>query len=315
MITSGSWISSCLPDDKVGATESYTQMYLAMDELQIFHVRGGNLLLTGQPKRGTSLAKSTLEVPLSEEKLSNQTLTTGQIGVMLHPTSTDVLEFSFFHILANPSKEFRIVHLEPFVLLRRWTGEAVLRILVHKVALGGPRTCYFAYIPPRKLALVQTKNSGNLTFSFVKWPEPACVNMAMTRSINKRISVGIVDLCRINILSYVPWSDFTTFNDRFLGSRDKCVDDFIGDLSSRVRFLFAVQVRHISWAKTASTECVPMSLLGIHERRLQESSNRYKEPAPPNSEPLYRPWTTESCKANPLMVYPGLGFNGIMCAY
>lgn len=122
-------------------------MYLAMDELQIFHVCGGDLLLTGQPKRGTSLAKSTLEIPLPEKKLSNQTLTTGQIGVMLHPTSTDVLEFSLFHVLTNPSKEFRIVHLEPFVLLGRGTGEAVLRILIHEVALGGPGTCYFAYIP------------------------------------------------------------------------------------------------------------------------------------------------------------------------
>lgn len=116
---------------------------------------------------------------------------------MLYPASADVLEFSFFHILTNSSKEFRIVHLEPFVLLGRRTGEAVLRIFIHEVTLGGPGTCHFAYIFPCESVLTQ-RNSGNPggpTFGFVKWPEPTGINVAMARSINKGISISVVDLC------------------------------------------------------------------------------------------------------------------------
>lgn len=106
--------------------------------------------------------------------------------------------------------------------------------------------------------------------------------MTMTCSINKGVSVSVVDLCRIDIISHISCGDFAAFGDRLLKSRDECIDDFIGDLSGRVRFLFAAQVRHLSCAKTANTGYVPMSLLEIRGRRLQESSNRYKEPEPPN---------------------------------
>lgn len=160
---------------------------------------------------------------------------------MLYPASADVLEFSFFHILTNSSKEFRIVHLEPFVLLGRRTGEAVLRIFIHEVALGGPGTCHFAYIFPYESVLTQRNLSkpGNLTFGFVKWPEPTGVNVAMPRGINKGISISVVDLCRIDIISHISRCNLTAFDNRFLRSWDKCIHDFIGDLSGRMRFLFA----------------------------------------------------------------------------
>lgn len=70
--------------------------------------------------------------------------------------------------------------------------------------------------------------------------------MAMTGGINKGISVCVVDLCRIDILSHISCGNFAAFNDRILGSRDECIDDFVGNLSGRVRFLFAAHVRHLS---------------------------------------------------------------------
>lgn len=114
------------------------------------------------------------------------------------------------------------------------------------------------YIPSRvSTGPGKLSNPENCTFGFVEWPEPAGVNVAMTRGINKGISISIVDLRRIDIISHISCSNFTAFDNRFLRSWDECIYDFVGDLSGRVRFLFVVWVRQTSISRQSrwNKEC------------------------------------------------------------
>lgn len=93
---------------------------------------------------------------------------------MLHPASTNRLEFSLPHLCLDSVIQRRVELLQPFILLGRRTGETVLGITINQIALAGP-------------------GAGYLAFGLVPRPEPASVNMAMANGVDDMFFVSIVN--------------------------------------------------------------------------------------------------------------------------
>ena len=70
-----------------------------------------------QPESCAPCSEPTLEVSLTENKLTRQALSARHVGVVLDPTAADVLKLSLMHLLAYPFECLGVQILEPLVLL------------------------------------------------------------------------------------------------------------------------------------------------------------------------------------------------------
>lgn len=91
-----------------------------------------------KPKSRATLAKAALEKSLAVEKLSDQRLAAGHVGIMLDPTATDRMKLALFDPASDTVENRRVILFQPFKLLSLRAGETMLGIPVHQVALVGP---------------------------------------------------------------------------------------------------------------------------------------------------------------------------------
>ena len=136
---------------------------------------------------------------------------------MLDPATTNRLESSFFDLFLDSIVHVWIVLLKPLVLLCLRDRKTMFWVSVHEITLIGPRSCH-------------------LPLGFGPRPQPTSIDMAMANPVDKCLLVGIIDLCRVDVLSNILFSDLSAFDYTVLTAiaSDEAVHNSVANLQGLV---------------------------------------------------------------------------------